>query len=214
MHRTTACLLLVLALAGAAPAVRAADAADRSSALRAEIALAGAKKLYLVFCPASGELQLRIQGVVLRRFPATARVAVPRSHPVDWPASTFTLRDGIPQYVRPVVRAPEVGAGEADGGVTPDELVANRNRALEGMPAVYRLRFEPELEVLVRGETGAGVASAWRRFWSTLGGDLSDGAARLTGRPRPLVLVLRTGPEDARRLALALQPEMPLLILP
>ena len=191
-------------------------AADRRNALLAEIALAKSKVIYLALDPVSGEIQLKIQGVVLRSIPTRASLDTPRSRPAVWPAAVFTLQGGIPQYERPVIIPPKKGdaAQEDSGGVSPDDLVANRNRALEGMPTVYSLTFTPDLNILVRGEPPAeGFGAAWRRIWTAFRQNLESGWARLGGTVAPLTVVLDTSPEDARRLGLALQPDMGLVIL-
>lgn len=227
MRACAAILGTILALA-AAGAVAAADpgsggkdrleagSADRRNALLAEIALAQSKQIYLALDPATGEVQLRLMGVVLRRFATRAALDAPRSRPAVWPAAVFTLQGGIPQYERPVIRPPAKGeaAAEDAGGVSPDDLVANRNRALEGMPTVYTLTFAPELAVLVRGEPPAeGFGASFGRRWRAFVADLRNGWARLGGAVAPLTVVLDTSPEDARRLGLALQQDMGLVIL-
>lgn len=193
-----------------------AGAADRRNALLAEIALAKSKQIYLALDPATGEIQLKIQGVVLRAIPTRASLDSPRSRPAVWPGAVFTLQGGIPQYERPVIIPPNKGEAsqEDSGGVSPDDLVANRNRALEGMPTVYLLTFTPDLSILVRGEPPAeGLGASWRRTWTAFKKNLANGWARLGGTVAPLTVVLDTSPEDARRLGLALQPDMGLVIL-
>lgn len=206
--------LLPLLLAAAAlltgAASGAATDAGRAARVRDELPLAASKEIYLAFAPATGELQLRLQGVVLRRFPATARVTLPRTRGAAWPGAVFELRDGIPPYERPVVVAPAPGDGEADGGVTPEELVSGRDRALGAMPTGYRLRFDPDLDLVVDGSAGGaalgrGPASFFRA--------VADGFGRLVGRPGPCTLTLHMSAADARRLALVLRPGMHLLIL-
>ena len=148
--------------------------------------------------------------------PTRASLDTPRSRPAVWPAAVFTLQGGIPQYERPVIIPPKKGdaAQEDSGGVSPDDLVANRNRALEGMPTVYMLTFTPDLSILVRGEPPAeGFGAAWRRTWAAFRKNIASGWARLGGTVAPLTVVLETSPEDARRLGLALQLDMGLVII-
>ncbi|MBK6899674.1 MAG: hypothetical protein IPH09_10510 [bacterium] len=93
-------LLVLPALAGAA------DPAVRREALLTEIELAQSKQLYLVIDPAAGEVQLTIQNVVVRRFPAEMRVGLPAGHADAWPAAVFKLHSGLPEFERPVIRPP------------------------------------------------------------------------------------------------------------
>lgn len=215
-------LLVLPALAGAA------DPAVRREALLAEIELAQSKQLYLVIDPAAGEVQLTIQNVVVRRFPAEMRVGLPAGHADAWPATVFKLHSGLPEFERPVIRPPDkpvvdtrttgpAAPAEPDTGASakksPDDLLDERNRALAGVPTVYVLHFDPELDILVRGEAEAGGFSGMlKKTWKSLGEGVGRGFARLTGKPRTLHIVMKMEPEDARRLGLTLTPQMPLLI--
>jgi len=199
------CLTNVL---GIAAWLACACAADAAAPVRDEVAPAESKEIYLVFAPAAGELQLRLQGVTLRTFPAVATAIAPRSGRAAWPAVTFSLRDGVPTYERPVITAPAPGAGGADVGVTPEDLVSGRDQALAAMPDRYRLRFEPSLDVLV---DGSGADSGGPGSWMQAVG---RGLGRLVGHGPRTTLALRMSAADARRLALALKPGMILLILP
>lgn len=225
MH-TRSALLLALLLSPAI--VGAADPAIRREALLAEIELAQSKQLYLVIDPAAGEVQLTIQSVVVRRFPAGMRVGLPAGHPETWPATVFKLHSGLPEFERPVIRPPDkpvvdtrttgpAAPAAPDTGASakksPDDLLDERNRALAGVPTVYVLHFDPELDILVRGEAEAkGFAGRWKKAWASLAEGVGRGYARLTGKPRTLHIVLQMDPEDARRLGLTLSPQMPLLI--
>jgi hypothetical protein len=225
MHIRPALLLALMALLGIAAA---ADPAVRREALLAEIELAQSKQLYLVVDPAAGEVQLAIQNVVLRRFPAEMRVGLPAGHPEVWPAAVFKLHSGLPEFERPVIRPPEkpvvdtrttgpAAPAEPDTDASakrsPDDLLDERNRALAGVPTVYVLHFDPGLDILVRGEAEAsGFTGLLRKSWKSLGEGVGRGFARLTGKPRTLHIVMKMAPEDARRLGLALAPQMPLLI--
>ncbi len=215
-------LLVLPALAGAA------DPAVRREALLTEIELAQSKQLYLVIDPAAGEVQLTIQNVVVRRFPAEMRVGLPAGHADAWPAAVFKLHSGLPEFERPVIRPPDkpvvdtrttgpAAPAEPDTGASakksPDDLLDERNRALAGVPTVYVLHFDPELDILVRGEAEAGGFSGMlKKTWKSLGEGVGRGFARLTGKPRTLHIVMKMEPEDARRLGLTLTPQMPLLI--
>ncbi len=225
MHIRPALLFALLVLAGTAGA---ADPALRREALLAEIELAQSKQLYLVIDPAAGEVQLTIQTVVVRRFPVEMRVGLPAGHPEAWPAMVFKLHSGLPEFERPVIRppdkpvvdtrttgpaAPAVPDTGASAKKSPDDLLDERNRALAGVPTVYALHFDPELDILVRGEAEArGLSGQWKKAWASLGEGIGRGYARLTGKPRTLHIVMKMDPEDARRLGLTLTPQMPLLI--
>ncbi|MDO9694239.1 MAG: hypothetical protein Q7W56_05875 [Candidatus Latescibacteria bacterium] len=225
MHIRPALLLALLALPVTAGA---SEPAVRREALLAEIELAQSKQLYLVIDPAAGEVQLMIQNVVVRRFPAVMRVGLPSGQAEIWPAAVFKLHSGLPEFERPVIRPPEkpvvdtrttgpAAPAQPDTGAsvkrTPDDLLDERNRALAGVPTVYVLHFDPGLDILVRGEAEAsGFSGLLKKSWKSLGEGVGRGFARLTGKSRTLHIVMKMDPEDARRLGLTLTPQMPLLI--
>jgi hypothetical protein len=224
-HTRLAVLLAVLALSRIAGAT---DPATRREALLAEIEIAQSKQLYLVIDPAAGEVQLTIQNVVVRRFPAVMRVGIPGGHSETWPATAFKLHSGLPEFERPVIRppdkpvvdtrttgpaAPAVPDTSASAKKSPDDLLDERNRALAGVPTVYVLHFDPGLDILVRGEAEAsGFSGLWKKTRASLAEGIGRGYARLTGKPRTLHIVMEMDPEDARRLGLTLTPQMTLLI--
>ena len=86
------------------------------------------------------------------------------------------------------------------------------------MPTHYRLRFQPPLELSVRGESGVATPdeSALDRLWR-LRFRLYEGwqavGLRLVGQAVPPRIVLYLAPEEAQRLFMTLDPAMQLVIL-
>jgi hypothetical protein len=204
--------ILLLAACGALPAGAAVGHRPRARAAHLEAALAAARshRLYLVLDPWTRRLDLAADGLLLRRFrleralwgrPWLVRGAA------AWPAASFALVTEIPEPERPrvPVGAPaKAAASEAD---------RKRDELLAQAPTHFRLRFEPGLDVSVRGEAGVPVLPGrLYRLRHRLVEGWENLFAWLLRRPLPPRVVLTLRPEEARRLFLALQPEMRLLV--
>lgn len=222
-------LALVLLLA---PTITAATSGERSArlgqksrpeqgiALAAELTAAKSHAVYLALDPRGGHLDLKVDGIPLRRFPVERGLyGRPR-----WsggggglPAAHFRLVTELPEQDRPLIpiRSPKEGAGAGSSSLAVSEA---RAEALAQMPSHYRLLFDPPLEISVRGESGAAdpnegvLSSFWRlRFrlyegWQAIG-------HRLGGQPVPPRIVLFLPPDEARRLFMTLDPSMQLVIV-
>jgi hypothetical protein len=192
------------AAAQAAPQA-AANVAARTAFLAAELEAARGRRLYLVVEPGETEIDLKVDGFLLHRFPAhQALFGVRRlgGGAVRWPATSFRLITDILEPDRlpiPIGRPPD------------DPSPASRER----VPTHFRLRFEPALEVVVEGEAGGLDPGAllWR-----LGQRLRDGCEALadaaTGAPALPRLLVRMAPEEAQRLFVALRRDIRLLVDP
>ena len=161
-------------------------AADTSTArkqyLLEEIRLAKSEDLYLVLQLDEPGLDLKITDVVVKRFPLlAARIGQPRLGGSDdwvWPAVKFTMISELPEPDRPLITPPDKsGDSSADGSAAvsgdssadgtaslprnplAESLSEYRERVYQGVPTIYRLRFDPGLELLVRGEH---AAQDWR----------------------------------------------------
>lgn len=160
-----------------------------------------------------------------------------------WPSVKFTMVSELAEPDRPLITPPDKSGGSsadggadgsADGSAAPtgdssadgttttlprnplaESLSEYRERVYQGVPTIYRLRFDPGLELLVRGEqTAQDWRSRLRRFWH-LFTDGMDGFRRWLKREPPVTrLVLEMSFDDARRLYLALRPKMELLVEP
>ncbi len=157
---------------------------------------------------------LRRRGVDLLEIPVRATVGLPlRAGRVAaaWPAVRFDLASPLTRPDPPRLAVRDTAAPPP----TVEALDAARDRYLRRMPARYRLQFEPALIVAVAGEhEPPTVADRWRRAarrateaWRDLG-DLAS------GRPPRLRLLLAMSAAEARRLYVALEPELSLLIAP
>jgi hypothetical protein len=227
-QRAAALLAVSIAalLPGAAPA--AADQAGdrtagraREAALATELEAARSHRLYLVLDPAGPALALKADGLVLRRFPVeSARFGRSRlaAGELAWPASGFTLVSQLQEPERPKIpiQAPEADPANAKAPLpataTP-AFGAARDAAFGRIPAYYRLRFDPPLDVSILGE--AGVADLPGRLWRARH-RLLEGwealAAALRGQPVPPRVVLTLTPDEARRLFVVLLPKMRLVV--
>lgn len=209
---------------------RAADQGARTPTVQAavladEVRLARSRCLYLVLDPAAGTASLRRQNIELLEFAVTVSVSdAGRSggHRLAWPALCFTLESELPEIERPRLSPPAQPGNSAAAPASPTvaELQAERERFLSLLPTNYKLLFAPDLEVTISGESGAVTArDRGRRVGRLLAATWHGLAAALTGNhngehnPRLQLLVLVT-PAEARRLYLALEPDMSLLVVP
>jgi hypothetical protein len=222
-------------LAGAAAAVAlgattpAKEAPTRDGSvirafLTAEIEAARSVELYLVYVPAESRLELRAEGVSLTSFPVTdATFARPRGEgsSAAWPALSFRLVSEPPARERPtIVPASSEGAGAAAGvpeapvgaGGGVDFATREREARLASVPASYRLRFSPGLDLVVDASaSGRKPFAVLARRWS----EHVQGARRLLGgSPRFPELTLRLAEPKARRLVFVLSPGIRLLVEP
>jgi hypothetical protein len=223
--RAVLAVAAVVLLSAASPAAARGAAGSleraRSSALGAELETARGHRLYLVLDPAGPALELKADGMLLRRFPVESAL-FGRSRlaagALAWPAYAFTLVSEIQEPERPKIpiQAPEADPANAKAPVpataTP-AFDAARAEALGRIPAYYRLRFDPPLDVSVLGE--AGVAGLPGRLWRARH-RLVEGwealAATLRGQTVPPRVVLTMTPGEARRLFVVLLPRMRLVL--
>jgi hypothetical protein len=187
-----------------------AEKSGRALSLEAELRAARSHQLYLVIDPRGPQVDLKASGMLLRSFPAErALFASPRLGRAEdrWPAAGFRLVSELPEPERPKIRIPDQGKTKAKVGGPVTE--AN----IQGVPTHYRLRFAPALDVSVLGEAGLPELPG-RLFrlrhrllegWGALFG-------RLAGDPLPPRVVLIMKPEDARRLFVALKPDIDLVM--
>ena len=223
---------LLLLLFGAAGADRAAAGAPprlnektRAAALSAELAAAKSHQLYLVLDPFAPELDLAVDGIVLRRFPVESAL-FGRSRlaggDLAWPADSYTLVSQLDEPERPKIpiQTPAPAAApppDAKPGFDPSHanpaIRPASEELLERAPTHFRLRFEPALDVSILGE--AGVANLPGRLWRARHRLIEGWEAlwqRLHGQTVPPRVVLTVTPEQARRLFLALLPKMRLVL--
>ncbi len=230
----TALVLLAALLATGTVAELAAQPVARAHHLKEEARLAKSQEFYLVLDLAQNALDLRLLGVTLRRFPLhEASIGQSRlrgsGQPV-WPALSFTLESEVAEPDRPVIQPPAAGqesatvmapeGAAADRGTAPakplslaDSLTAFRERTFAGIPPVYRLHFTPDLDLVIRGEP---VATDWRSRLRRLRYQFGEGWSGfthwLTREPVATRVMLFMNPDDAKRLYLVLDPQIPLLI--
>lgn len=161
----------------------------------------------------------------------------------QWPALGFTLASEVDEPDRPVITPPSAGqeqasvqaasgagaagpgtpAGDAPGDGSAaarpaslaDSLSSFRAQTYAGIPPVYRLHFEPDLDVVIRGEPPAqDFRSRMRRLWFQFEEGWTGFRHWMGGQPISTRVTLFMTPDDARRLYLALDPSIPLLIEP
>jgi hypothetical protein len=212
-------LTLALGPAAAAPDLAAA----RTAFLEAELEAAKSRELYLVYRSAEAALDLRAEGVVLHTFPVeTATLERPscaRRGTATWPGVAFRLASDLPERERQVAAPAGSGStgsvseappdvGSTGGGV--DFAGREREALLATVPARFRLRFEPGLEVTVV----AGGSVAGSPLVAALDSHALATWRMLRGEPRPTHLLLRLPGAQARRLYFALLPGMRLLVAP
>ncbi|MFP5286635.1 MAG: hypothetical protein ACLGI9_12910 [Thermoanaerobaculia bacterium] len=199
--------LLLLLLAGSANA-----SGGRAVSLEAELEAARGQELYLLLDARGRWVDLKANGLLLRRFPVeSALFGSPRMGGGDeaWPAASFQIVSELPEPERPriPIQAPDDRTGRPGLG----KPVAEAD--LSGVPSHYRLRFEPALDLSVLGE--AGVEGLPGRLWR-LRHRLVEGwgalARRLLGEPVPPRVVLVMRPEEARRLFVALRPNARMVV--
>ncbi len=215
----------------------------RAAFLQHEFEAAKGQKFYLVLDPAARVLELRVIGVTLKRFPLEqAMIGVSRLRgggTPQWPALGFTLASEVDEPDRPVITPPTAGqeqasvqaasaaapapggdaSGDGSANAKPaslaDSLSSFRQATYAGIPPVYRLHFEPNLDVVIRGEPPAqDFRSRMRRLWFQFEEGWTGFRHWMKGQPISTRVTLFMTPDDARRLYLALDPSIPLLVEP
>jgi hypothetical protein len=238
-----AAILAALAVPALAGGDAAGHGAARAAFLQYEFDAARSQKFYLVLDPSARALELRLIGVTLRRFPLeSAVIGVSRLHgggTPQWPALTFTLASEVDEPDRPVITPPSAGQEQASvapaSGAAPaasgdasadgsaaakpaslaESLSSYRAQTYAGIPPVYRLHFEPDLDVVIRGEPPAqDFKSRMRRLKYQFDEGWSGFMHWVKGQPISTRVTLFMTPDDARRLYLALDPSIPLLVAP
>ena len=234
-------VLAALALPALGGGDGAVSGAARAAFLQQEFEAAKGQKFYLVLDSASRVLELRLIGVTVKRFPLErAMIGVSRLRgggTAQWPALAFTLASEVDEPDRPVITPPTAGqdqasvqaasgapanpAGDGDGSAIAkpvslaDSLSSFREQTYAGIPPVYRLHFEPDLDVVIRGEPPAqDFKSRVRRQWFHFQEGWTGFRHWLSGQPISTRVTLFMTPDDARRLYLALDPSIPLLVEP
>ena len=240
-----AAVLAALALPALGGGDGATDGAARAAFLQKEYEAAKGQKFYLVLDPASRALELRVIGVTVKRFPLErAMIGVSRLHgggTAQWPALGFTLASEVDEPDRPVITPPTAGQEQASvqaasgtggptrprwgrerrrqrrrqAGLAGRSLSSFREQTYAGIPPVYRLHFEPDLDVVIRGEPPAqDFKSRMRRQWFHFQEGWTGFRHWMSGQPISTRVTLFMTPDDARRLYLALDPSIPLLVEP
>ena len=236
-------LWALLALPGTVAAATApaaveneASAAARLAYLTQELAAAKSKQFYLVFDEAAPAIDLKIEGVRVHRF-ALDRAEFGQSRlagtgPRQWPAASFSLVSEVPEPDRPriqVEKADEadkardaeirkaLARGEKPAGElsqTAGEKVARLYRTDDAdAPMTFRLQFEPDLVLVVRGEPrGTDLGSRVRRAKYALQDGWQGFRLWLDDEPIATRVVVHLPPEDARRLFKVLVPRIRLLV--
>lgn len=203
-------LAALLPLFAGSPALAAGG---REASLEAELTAARSRDLYLVLDARGRYLDLKANGILLRRFPVeSALYGSPRLGGGDavWPAVSFKLVSELAEPERPKIPIQQAAPVPAETGRAALGKPVTE-ASLEGVPTHYRLRFEPALDLSILGEAGMAVGGLWRlrhrllEGWSALG-------RRLLGEPVPPRAVLFLKPEEARRLFVSLKPEARLVV--
>ena len=230
--------VLWLGVAASWAAVAAGDdaAGRRAAYLSEELAAAKSKQFYLVFDDSAPAIDLKIEGVRVHRF-ALDRAEFGQSRlagmgPRQWPAASFSLVSEVPEPDRPriqVEKADEsakardaeirkaLARGERPAGElsqTAGEKVAKLYRTDDAeAPLTFRLQFEPDLVLVVRGEPRAtDFGSRVRRMKYALQDGWQGFFLWLRDEPIATRVVVHLPPEDARRLFKVLVPKIRLLV--
>jgi hypothetical protein len=222
---------LAAALAGAAAALAgggdepsAEEARLRKAVVEAEIEAAASGDLYLVLVPAASRLDVRCEGMLLKSFPAAAARFAPAAGEASgdrWPAIAYRLKSEL-DLVRPEIIPPTPGAEPPakppelpttpTGGI--DFAARHRRETLDRAPGRYVLRFAPDLDLEVRGLGGREDEPVG--FFARLGQRLAGGWRTIRrwfpSEPLPPRVVLDFSEDEAKRLFLALEPEIRLLV--
>jgi hypothetical protein len=226
-----ACLGLSVAVADMPDA-----AVARRSYLAEELAAARSQQFYLVFDEAVPALDLKIEGVRVHRF-ALDRAEFGQSRLAgtsqrQWPAVSFSLVSELPEPDRPRIEIQQADAADktrdalikqaiakgqqpvAELSQTAGERVARLSQADDGTaPMTFRLQFDPDLVLVVRGEPRAmDFTSRIRRIRYRLEEGWQGLFQWLGGKTVATRVVVYLPPEHARRLFKVLTPQLRLLV--
>jgi hypothetical protein len=201
----------------------------RAGFLRAELGAIRSHQIYLLLDPRAPALDLKVDGVRLRRFPVeSALFGRSRIAGGDYafPAYAYTLVTELDEPERPKIpiqnpAAEAASPAQPEPGAKPGFDPKHANPAvgpasedlLARAPTHFRLRFDPPLDVSILGE--AGLANLPGRLWRTRHRLIEGWEAlllRLRGQTVPPRVVLYMTPQDARRLFLALAPKIRLVL--
>ena len=232
--RTYAASLLLMTIV-ALPAA-AEGAGPRLAYLTEELAAAKSKLFYLVFDETVPALDLKIEGVRVQRF-ALDRADFGQSRLAgvgarQWPAPSFSMVSEVPEPDRPRITVEKADAtdkardaaikaalerGDKPAGElsqTAGEKVARLYQTDDAVaPLTFRLQFEPDLMLVVRGEPRAmDLGSRMRRMKYALQDGWQGFSLWLRGEPIATRVVVHLPPEDARRLFKVLTPQIRLLV--
>lgn len=237
IHTLCASVAILGLLTAHSAALLAADPAlERQSFLTEELAAAESQEFYLVFDPGVPVLDLKIEGVAVHRF-ALDKAEFGQSRfagagPRQWPAVSFSLVSEIPEPDRPQIDIQQ--ADEADksqdasikraiakGQRPTGELSQTAGEKIAGLyqkddgtaPMTFRLQFEPDLVLVVRGEPRAmDIGSRLRRIKYTLQEGWQGFGLWLGNKTIATRVVVYLPPQDARRLFKVLSPQIKMLV--
>lgn len=234
--RTSLLWLASLGLFVAHAAAAADVELERRSFLAAELAAAGSKQFYLVIDTAVPAIDLKIEGVRVHRF-ALDKAEFGRSRlagegPLQWPAVSFSLVSEIPEPDRPRIevqkadesaktRDASIKQAIAKGKQPAGELSQTAGEKVAQLyltddqeaPTVFRLQFEPDLVLAVRGEPREmDFGSRMRRIKYTLQEGWQGLGLWLADETIATRVVVYLPPQEARRLFKVLTPEIKLLV--
>ncbi len=219
-----------------APLVASDNVLQRRSYLTAELAAAKSKQFYLVFDASGPAIDLKIEGVRVHRFSLDkaefGQSRLSGAGARSWPGTSFALVSEVEEPDRPQIkiettdeadkaRDEKIKKALAKGQKASGELSQTAGERVAQLtltddktaPMTFRLQFEPDLVLVVRGEPkAADLGSRMRRIkygllegWQGLG--LWLGGESIATR-----VVVHLPPEEARRLFKVLTPEIRLLI--
>lgn len=174
--------------------------------LEREVALASSGGLYLVVDLSEGRLELKAQGLPLRRFPMLRWNAVPLSRLPTGP-HLLTRRQALRLPARPERRAGPSSSAEPGG---PGERLSVRD-----MPSSYTLSLGPEASLFIVGEPPASLVERTLGLATSLVYCLRAGASWLSGLlgGTPRIVLRVVVPADAAKLLFwSLQDGTPFLI--
>jgi hypothetical protein len=212
------------------------DVRERRSFVTEELTAAKSQDFYLVFDGSAPALDLKIEGVRVHRFAldkaefGQSRLAGAGQR--QWPGVSFSLVSEIPEPDRPQVEIQQADETDkkqdesirqamAKGQTPAGELSQTAGEKIARLyqednaaaPMTFRLQFEPDMVLVVRGEPRAmDLGSRLRRVKYTLQEGWQGFYLWLTGKTVATRVVVYLPPEDARRLFKVLTPEIKLLI--
>ena len=209
---------------------------ERRSFVTEELTAAKSQDFYLVFDGSAPALDLKIEGVRVHRF-ALDKAEFGQSRLAgagrrQWPGVSFSLVSEIPEPDRPLIEVQQADETDkqqdesirqamAKGQKPAGELSQTAGEKIARLyqednaaaPMTFRLQFEPDMVLVVRGEPRAmDLGSRLRRVKYTLQEGWQGFYLWLTGKTVATRVVVYLPPEDARRLFKVLMPEIKLLV--